>query len=31
MIPSLQVNMRAGHVPTDAGGCRMPKVQANGI
>jgi glyoxylase-like metal-dependent hydrolase (beta-lactamase superfamily II) len=31
IIPSLQVNMRAGHVPTDADGNRMLKVPVNGL
>ena len=31
IIPSLQVNMRAGHVPTDADGNKMLKVPVNGL
>jgi glyoxylase-like metal-dependent hydrolase (beta-lactamase superfamily II) len=31
IIPSLQVNMRAGHVPKDADGNRMLKVPVNGL
>jgi glyoxylase-like metal-dependent hydrolase (beta-lactamase superfamily II) len=31
IIPSLQVNMRAGNVPTDADGNRMLKVPVNGL
>jgi hypothetical protein len=31
IIPSLQVNMRGGEIPTDADGNRMLKVPVNGI
>tara|TARA_B110000908_G_scaffold102761_1_gene121128 strand:+ start:7652 stop:8533 length:882 start_codon:yes stop_codon:yes gene_type:complete len=31
IIPALQVNMRAGEIPTDAGGNQMLKVPVNGI
>jgi hypothetical protein len=31
IIPSLQVNMRAGHVPTDDSGRPMLKVPVNGL
>ena len=31
IIPSLQVNMRAGHVPTDKDGNQMLKVPVNGL
>ena len=31
IIPSLQVNMRAGQVPTDSSGKKMLKVPVNGL
>jgi hypothetical protein len=31
IIPSLQVNMRAGEIPTDASGRPMLKVPVNGL
>jgi hypothetical protein len=31
IIPSLQVNMRAGEIPTDENGNQMLKVPVNGI
>ena len=31
IIPSLQVNMRAGEIPTDASGRPMLKVPINGL